>query len=220
MVLAYPNKIEANSTIDQMVANIDFAPTVLDFAGIKIPKQMQGMSMKPLFANQDVHWRDEFFYEYWVDLVHEIPTMVALRTKQHKLIQYPEIDDVDELYDLLKDPYELNNLAIDPTYSELHGLMQQRLKSAAERLNWQAQVFPKNLDRVRGEPGLLMDLSANQNKIVSKTDQKFKVQNILVKGDQILFDGKTSRIEFPFQIENVFSEIHFWQKFWISTWIF
>ncbi|MGI9496059.1 MAG: sulfatase-like hydrolase/transferase [Mariniblastus sp.] len=202
MVLAYPNKIEANSTIDQMVANIDFAPTVLDFAGIKIPKQMQGMSMKPLFANQDVHWRDEFFYEYWVDLVHEIPTMVALRTKQHKLIQYPEIDDVDELYDLLKDPYELNNLAIDPTYSELHGLMQQRLKSAAERLNWQAQVFPKNLDRVRGEPGLLMDLSANQNKIVSKTDQKFKVQNILVKGDQILFDGKTSRIEFPFQIND------------------
>ena len=56
---------------------VDFAPTVLDYAGIEIPMLMQGESMRPLFEGNAGGWRESVFYEYWVDLVHSIPTMNA-----------------------------------------------------------------------------------------------------------------------------------------------
>ncbi|MEM7317236.1 MAG: sulfatase, partial [Planctomycetota bacterium] len=123
MVMALPGKIQPNSTVTKLVSNLDFAPTVLSFAGVPVPKQMQGQTMTALLDPKETQstqpWRNELFYEYWVDLVHEIPTMIALRTDKYKLIRFPEIHDLDELYDLEADPHELNNLAVDPAYSKL-----------------------------------------------------------------------------------------------------
>ena len=202
MVIVYPGKIEADSTIEEMVGNIDFAPTVLDVAGLEIPEQMQGLSMKPLFRGDEVEWRDNFFYEYWVDLVHEIPTMTAVRTARHKLIQYPEIDDVDELYDLVADPHEMKNLVGNPAYTDLYREMKQRLESTAAAVNWQPRVFPKNLDRLRGPAGPFLNLTAKNSVRVESTNAKLKMDNVGFDDDLIVFDGNDSQIEIPFAVEN------------------
>ncbi|MEM7453493.1 MAG: sulfatase-like hydrolase/transferase [Planctomycetota bacterium] len=201
MVVAYPGHIEPNSTVEQMVGNIDFAPTVLDFAGVEIPDEFQGLSMKPLFDGSDVQWRDSFFYEYWVDLVHEIPTMIALRTDRYKLIQYPELDDIDELYDLASDPEEMNNLAEDPVHAELHAELAQRLELAAAKHGWQPRVFPRNLDRIRGPLGMLIDLQVENGEVINATERPFDHQSLSVEGEDILFDGEGSRIQFAFNQE-------------------
>ena len=150
MIIACPGLIKAGSAVEQLVANVDFAPTVLDYAAIKIPDQMQGKSMRPLLENKTVQWRDSIFYEYWVDLVHSIPTMTAVRTDQYKLITYPELDDIDELYDVQNDPHELNNLAANPELAPIHRNMQTLLAEQKKQVGWRPNVFPKNLPRFRG----------------------------------------------------------------------
>lgn len=158
MVVAYPGHIMPGSSVTQLVSNVDFAPTVLDYAGIAVPDQMQGNSMRSLFEQKDPEWRESVFYEYWVDLVHSIPTMTAVRTDQYKLIQYPEIDDLDELYDLQADPHELNNLAVNPEYAELHKKMEQLMAEQKKETGWHPDVFPKNLPRYRGTKELKLEL--------------------------------------------------------------
>jgi len=157
MVITYPGHVKAGDTIQQLVSNVDFAPTMLDYAGIDIPEQMQGKSMRPLLEHKAAHWRDSVFYEYWVDLVHSIPTMVAVRTDQYKLIQYPEIDDLDELYDLKTDPHEMNNLAVNPEYAELHESMKKLMAEKKKEAGWRLGVFPKNLPRYRGSKDLTVE---------------------------------------------------------------
>jgi hypothetical protein len=115
------------------------------------------------------------FYEYWVDLVHSIPTMTAVRTDQYKLIQYPEINDLDELYDLKADPNELNNLAVNPEYAELHEKMKQRLAEKKKETGWRPDVFPKNLPRYRGSKDLNLELIKKPTKFSGKDKDIIKV---------------------------------------------
>jgi N-acetylglucosamine-6-sulfatase len=157
MVIAYPGRIDRGDTVTELVSNVDFAPTVLDYAGIDIPELMQGRSMRPLFEEKTADWRESVFYEYWVDLVHSIPTMTAVRTDQYKLIQYPEIEDLDELYDLKADPHEMNNLAVNPEYAELHETMKKLMAEQKKEAGWRPDVFPKNLPRCRGTEDLKLE---------------------------------------------------------------
>ncbi len=161
MVVAYPGHIKPGSTVTQLVTNVDFAPTLLDYAGIQTPVPMQGNSMRSLFEQKAPEWRDSVFYEYWVDLVHSIPTMTAVRTDQYKLIQYPEINDLDELYDLNADPHEMNNLAVNPEYSELHNRLKKLMAEKKKETGWRPDVFPKNLPRYRGSKELKLELVKN-----------------------------------------------------------
>jgi len=157
MVIAYPGHVKPGDTIPELVANVDFAPTVLDFAGIAVPELMQGRSMRPLLEHQPTKWRDSVFYEYWVDLVHSIPTMTALRTDRYKLIQYPEIDDLDELYDLKADPNEMSNLAVNLEHADLHRKMKKLMAEKKKETGWCPDVFPKNLPRCRGSEALKLE---------------------------------------------------------------
>ncbi|MEX0324568.1 MAG: sulfatase-like hydrolase/transferase [Puniceicoccaceae bacterium] len=200
MVVVYPGHIEAGSTVSQMITNADFAPTVLSYAGLPVPHQMQGSSMKPLFEEANPAWRDAIFYEYWKELVHAIPTMTAVRTERYKLITYPEIDDIDELFDLHNDPHEMNNLAIDPAYADLHAEMKDRLAQAQATHQWRPDVFPKNLPRVRGQEGVLLDLAVEDGAFVDKANSGLAVsqRKLEVRDDTLVFDGALSAIRVPF----------------------
>ena len=101
---------------DQMVLNIDLAPTILELAGLPAPKTVQGRSLKPLLADQKpADWRDSFVYRYYKeDWLPGYPSLDALRTRDWIYIRYPDIKDIDELYDLRNDRYEMHNLAGDP----------------------------------------------------------------------------------------------------------
>lgn len=200
MIVVYPGKIEAGSTVEELVMNADFAPTVLQYAGLPVPELMQGKSMKPLFEEEKPARRDSIFYEYWKELVHAIPTMTAVRTDRYKLITYPEIDDIDELYDLKKDPHEMNNLVKDPAHAKLHASMKELMEQSREEYRWRQDVFPKNLPRVRGEVGLLLDLAVEDGKIVDKAKSGLSMsqRDLTVLPDALKFDGKRAAIRIPF----------------------
>lgn len=111
MLVWAPGMVKANSVLTQMILNIDLAPTFLELAGITKPSQMQGQSFLPLLKGESIAWRDKVFYEYyWEQAFPQTPTTFAVRTDKYKYIAYNGIWDINELYDLEKDPYEMNNL--------------------------------------------------------------------------------------------------------------
>ena len=120
--------------IDQMVLNIDLAPTFLDLAGVKISDTMQGRSWRPLLEGNatTANWRTSYFYEYFFERSYAIPTVLAVRTDKAKLIKYPGHDDWTELFDLAADPYETKNLVSDPTAKDLLAKMQAEFDSQSK----------------------------------------------------------------------------------------
>jgi arylsulfatase A-like enzyme len=102
----------AGRTVDQMVLNVDVAPTMLDYAGVPIPSTMQGRSIRPLLEQKNVSdWSRAFLYEYFFEKKYKWPTMVAVRTTNAKLVTYPNHPEWTELFKLDLDPYETQNLA-------------------------------------------------------------------------------------------------------------
>ncbi len=120
MLARCPAVIAPGTKVKQMVLNLDIAPTILEMAGVKIPAQMQGTSFVPLLKNQQVPWRDRIFYEYyWENAFPQTPTQYAVRTNQYKFIRTQGTWDIDQLFDIQKDPYEVNNLIRNPESREV-----------------------------------------------------------------------------------------------------
>ncbi|MEN1682006.1 MAG: LamG domain-containing protein, partial [Planctomycetota bacterium] len=97
---------------------------------------------------------------------HAIPTMTAVRTKRMKLVRYPTAGDLDELYDLANDPAEMTNVVNDPAYAAERARLERLLVQSQEEVGWSPRVFPRNLQRVRGETGVLVDLQAQRGRLV------------------------------------------------------
>ncbi|MFZ5828682.1 MAG: C45 family autoproteolytic acyltransferase/hydrolase [Planctomycetota bacterium] len=119
---------------DEVVLNIDIAPTILDYAGIQTPSRMQGKSLVPLVEGKRVPWRTEFFYEHLFDHP-KIPKSEGVRTPEWKYLRYVGTEPLyEELYDLTRDPQEAHNLAADPAYAatldELRGKWAEWRKKA------------------------------------------------------------------------------------------
>ena len=131
-----PGMVKPNSVMEQIIMNVDLAPTFLDLAGIAKPKQMQGFSFAEILEGKSVTWqRDKVFYEYyWEAAFPQTPTTFAVRTERYKYIYYNGIWDINELYDLQADPYEMNNLIRDPAYQ------QTGMKLRTELFNWLGQT--------------------------------------------------------------------------------
>ena len=103
-----------------MILNVDFAPTILELAGMKKPKDMDGVSFLPLLKGEKTDWRKSFVYEYyWERPFPHTPTVFGLRTEQYKYMTYYGIWDKDEFYDLKNDPNEMFNLIDLPEYQDL-----------------------------------------------------------------------------------------------------
>jgi len=122
MLVRYPKMIKPGTVRDDMVMNMDIAPTLLDLAGVEIPADVTGMSLRKLFEAGDKpvnNWREDCLY--FLEGIH-----LAVWTRRYKLITYPNRPD-RELYDLAKDPYEINNLAGNLQYADVLKDMQKRL---------------------------------------------------------------------------------------------
>jgi arylsulfatase A-like enzyme len=103
-------------TEDGMTLNVDFAPTLLDYAGVAVPASVQGRSLRPLVQGEKVAWRGEWFYEH-LTLPKIIPPSEGVRTERWKYLRWVGVEPaVEELYDLQADPAEEHNLAADPRY--------------------------------------------------------------------------------------------------------
>ena len=111
--------LPAGSAVEEVVANIDIAPTILDAAGLT-PPAMGGRSFLPLARGQRLRWRDTLLYEYyWERNFPHTPAMHAVRGARYKYIRYYGLWDTDELYDLQADPLEAHNLIRDPAHREV-----------------------------------------------------------------------------------------------------
>lgn len=115
LLVRWPQKIKPGTVSDALVLNLDFPETFLDAASVKIPSEMQGRSLLPLFKGKEPWtWRESFYYRYYHDPGHHnTRAHYGVRTETHKLIYYWKKDQW-EMFDLVKDPHELRNLYNDP----------------------------------------------------------------------------------------------------------
>ena len=160
-MIRYPKKIKSGQVNKDIVLNIDFAPTLLDFAGIKTPKYMQGKSFLPnLQRKTPVNWRKNMYYRYWLnaDRAHNVTAHYGIRDNRYKLIFYygqalgmsnartsnttPEW----EFYDLQSDPMEMNNQYNNPDYKEIIRKMKLELIKIKKQYKDEDSKYPEMKD--------------------------------------------------------------------------
>ena len=141
MIIRYPRLIKENTEINEQCLNIDLAPTILELAGIDKPDYMQGESMLDLMRGKNVKkWRKSILFEYYVDDAwpYAGPDQLAVRTNQFKLVDNFLENDIDELYDLINDPGEMNNLINDKEYETI----ELELRNESKRLQKKYKYNP------------------------------------------------------------------------------
>jgi arylsulfatase A-like enzyme len=121
--------------VEPMVLNVDFAPTMLQMAGLEPPPSMQGHSLLPILEGQTpADWRSEYFYEHH-SVANRIPPSEGVRTERWKLIRWVnEQPVIEELYDLKNDPLEERNLAADAKYADALLEMRRKWRRYSESL--------------------------------------------------------------------------------------
>ena len=140
-LVRYPKTVKAGQRFDTIIENVDYAPTMLDFANAKIPKTVQGRSFKSLLetGKEAEDWKKAAYYRYWMHMAHhDNPAHLGMRTKRYKLIYFYGCNYQGgyqtpagwELYDMKEDPYETKNLYHNPKYAKL----------ASSLKNWLAKV--------------------------------------------------------------------------------
>ena len=134
--------------VDEVVANIDIAPTIMEAMGLEKPAHMDGQSFLPLAAGEEIPWRDYFLYVYyWEQNYPQTPTHFSLRGDQYKYTTYYGLWDTDELFDIQADPMEQNNLIHDSEFAQKKTEMQSRLYEMMEQLG--GMHIPLNAPRGR-----------------------------------------------------------------------
>ena len=120
----------ASRSVDRhMVTNADFAPTILEMAGLEVPADMQGESFSDILEGEDPEdWRDAVYYHYFeYPAVHAVKRHYGIRTERYKLIHFYYDIDAWELYDLEEDPEEMINLINDTAYASVMYELKDRL---------------------------------------------------------------------------------------------
>ena len=132
-VMRYPPLVRPGTVRDGLVLNVDLAPTLLDLAGVEPRATFQGRSFVPIVRDPKADWRDAILLEHFVEKVGNVPKWQAVRTDRWKLIHYPDLDGMDELYDLRDDPGEVTNRIADPeaagSLRSLRAELQARLRA-------------------------------------------------------------------------------------------
>ena len=137
LVVRWPGVTQPGGVNKHLVSNLDFAQTFLEIAGADAPADMQGRSLVPLLEGESPDdWRTSHYYHYYeYPGAHSVRRHYGVRTGHHKLIYFYNLDEW-ELYDLEKDPQELESVYADPAYQEVVS----ELKIELTRLRKQYQV--------------------------------------------------------------------------------
>lgn len=121
--------------LNELVLNIDVAPTLLELAGVDAPAEFDGRSLRPLLAGTAADWREHFFYEHHFHYGGRIPRTEGVRTNDWKYITYLGVNPgYEELYDLRNDPLEAQNLAGDEAFRDRLAAMRELYRRYVERM--------------------------------------------------------------------------------------
>jgi arylsulfatase A-like enzyme len=115
---------------NDLVSNLDFAETLIDIAGEKIPEEMQGASLVPILKGKTPKdWRLAFYYHYYEHpSEHNVMRHYGITTDRYKLMHFYYDIDEWELFDLQEDPHEMKNLYGDPAYAKVQADLYRQLK--------------------------------------------------------------------------------------------
>lgn len=150
MLMHCPELFKAGTVVEDVVANIDVAPTFLEAAGLTAPSYMAGKSALPLARGGRIAWRDALLYEYyWERNFPQTPTTHALREQRYKYIRYHGIWDIDELYDLSADPLEAHNLIFAPGHEGIVERMNKRLFDILEATDGKSMPLSRDAGEVQ-----------------------------------------------------------------------
>ncbi|MGN6644857.1 MAG: sulfatase family protein [Verrucomicrobiota bacterium] len=151
LLVRYPPLGRKGMLMNETVLNLDLASTIVDYAGLTIPKEMQGRSWRPLLERKSLSlladWRSGFFYEYFFERNYLVPTLFAVRTDNAKLVQYPGHPDWTQVFDLGRDPFELDNLAGQPDRRALQARLEAEFERQARAVEFR---IPENVDQPAG----------------------------------------------------------------------
>lgn len=143
-LVRYPEEIPCGTVRDELLTNLDIAPTLLDYAGLPVPAEMQGVSGRAMMRGAaPAGWQQSFYYRYWDHGGHKVCAHYGVRTMTHKLVYFhpsatnwegepnaaPQFEPYWELYDLAIDPNELNNVYNSPAYSAVQKELTAELES-------------------------------------------------------------------------------------------
>jgi N-acetylglucosamine-6-sulfatase len=158
LLIRWPGKVKAGSTNGWLINNTDFAPTMLEIAGVSTPDYMQGRSFVGALKGEPKpdDWRDVTYYRYWMHMAHNlrVPAHFGVRSERYKLVFYYGLDNRTgrrakkptpvawEFYDLQKDPTEMKNEYANPAYAEIIAEMKAKLKHVREELNETDEKYP------------------------------------------------------------------------------
>ena len=156
-IVRYPKSIQAGSTPDAIINNVDFAPTLLDFAGVAAPASMQGRSFRPVLEGRTpADWPTATYYRYWMHMTHhDNPAHYGIRTRDFKLIFFYGLP-LDargalkqpttpgwELYDLRTDPHEMRNVYQQPAYAQTARELKAELLRLKESVGDTDEKYPE-----------------------------------------------------------------------------
>ena len=124
-------RVKPGSVNEDIISNIDFAPTLLELAGISTTQKMQGTSFVPILeGNTPKDWQDAMYYHYYeFPFWHHVQPHYGIRTQKYTLAHFYYNIDVWELYDLEKDPGQVNNIYNSPDYADVVTELKVKLKS-------------------------------------------------------------------------------------------
>lgn len=133
LLVRYPKAVKAGTTTEALAMNIDFAPTLLEFAGVEVPEDIQGRSLVPVLTSRKgkvpEDWREAVYYHYYeYPSWHSVKRHYGIRTADYKLIHFYNDVDEWEMYDLRESREEMVNIYDHPDYAEQRANMHKLLE--------------------------------------------------------------------------------------------
>ena len=141
-VVRWPRVIKSGQRIHKLIQNMDYAPTLLEMAGVDVPDEMQGMSLMPLLKGdaKKADWRKEIYYHYYHHGAHNVPRHDGVRTQRYKLIHF-YTEDKYEMYNLKDDPYEVKNIYDTDKNKRVQKMLLRKLEALRKEFKVPAKVY-------------------------------------------------------------------------------
>ena len=145
LIMRLPKDFQRKGDIDEMVQNIDYAPTFLQLAGVEVPEDIQGLSLVPLLKGEKpADWRKALYYHFYeYPAEHSVKRHYGVRTDRYKLIHFYNDIDVWELYDLQADPTEMRNIYGQAGTEEIVKDLKAQLAALQEEYNDPVRFSPE-----------------------------------------------------------------------------
>ncbi|MCA9218113.1 MAG: sulfatase [Planctomycetales bacterium] len=140
-LIRWPGVVQPGGQPEELIQNIDYAPTFLEIAKLDPEPSVHGRSLLPLLRGEPSDWRMSLYYAYYELGEHAVPQHFGVRTETQKLIYFPKTDEWN-LFDLMRDPQELQSFHADPRYAS--ALQDLKAQFARLRQQFDAPPFPAN----------------------------------------------------------------------------